>query len=360
MAQSERSDWIVKSCSKEATDAMRIKLKSAADSGHKSLVQTPGSSVQFMLPTTPAERRRYSLISAIDSTEPEFIVKDVKGGKASQFFHQKLKAGDRLQIQNTQSNLWKSDWCDTRKNFICFAGGIGISPIYSVIQWGLTNSERLGHTFQLFFSAKTPRHALLTQELESLGSNNNLNIKRVFSERSNDEGAALGHITTEKVLSWLNELPNAHSSEYIISGPFGMMQNVHDALDHMNVPSAQRHTEYFTDRVVDAKGQNASSASEKRQNRPKCTLEIEQDSGVQEFTMHGEGKSILRAALDAGLNVPHSCRGGICMSCRAIVVEGEVLRDGVSGLSEEEKAEGKILCCRTQPKTSTLKLRFDR
>jgi ring-1,2-phenylacetyl-CoA epoxidase subunit PaaE len=360
MPQSRTSDWIVKSCSKEATDAMRIKLKAAEDTSHETLAQTPGSSVQFMLPTTPAERRRYSLISAIDSTEPEFIVKDVKGGKASQFFHHKLKAGDRLQIQNTQSNLWKSDWNDTRKNFICFAGGIGISPVFSVIQWGLTNSERLGHTFQLFFSAKTPRHALLTQELESLRSNENLSIKRLFSERSNDEGAALGHITTEKVLSWLNEFPNAHSSEYIISGPFGMMQNVHAALDHLHVPSAQRHTEYFTDRILDAKEPEKNNVPAKRQNRPKCTLEIEQDSGVQEFTMHGEGKSILRAALDAGLDVPHSCRGGVCMSCRAIVLEGEVLRDGVSGLSEEEKAEGKILCCRTQPKTSTLKLRFDR
>ena len=89
-------------------------------------------------------------------------------------------------------------------------------------------------------------------------------------------------------------------------------------------------------------------------------MEIEQDSGIQEFTMHGEGKSILRAALDAGLDVPHSCRGGICLSCRAQIIEGEVLRDGVSGLSEAEKAECKILCCRTQPKTSVLKLRFDR
>lgn len=360
MTQSKPSDWIVKSCSKEAMDAVRVTLQRAMDADYPHLTQFPGSSVQFMLPTSPALKRRYSLISEVDSSHPQFIVKDVKGGIASQFFHQQLKAGDRLQIQNTQNNLWKNDWNRQGQNFICFAGGIGISPVYSILQWGIQNAKNLDHKFQLFYSAKSPRHALLTKELGSLKSSPNFKLHRVFSERSNDDGEALGHITKKKVLEWLKNVPNTKSAQYLVSGPFGMMENVHAALDELKIPQSQRHTEYFTDRILDTKSQGSTPGKTNRQERPKCTLEIEQDSGVQEFTMHGEGKSILRAALDAGLDVPHSCRGGICLSCRAQVIEGEVLRDGVSGLSEEEKAEGKILCCRTQPKTSILKLRLDR
>ena len=309
---------------------------------------------------TPNLKRRYSLISETNSNQPQFIVKDVKGGRASQFFHQQLKAGDRLQIQNIQNNLWKNDWNRPGQNFICFAGGIGISPVYSILQWGIQSAEELGHNFQLFYSSKSPRHALLTRELDSLKANASFKLNRVFSERSNDEGDALGHITKKKVLEWLTDVPHAKSAQYVISGPFGLMENVHAALDDLEIPQSQRHTEYFTDRTLDKTSQGPKIGQPNRQERPKCTLEIEQDSGVQEFTMHGEGKSILRAALDAGLDVPHSCRGGICLSCRAQIIEGEVLRDGVSGLSEAEKAEGKILCCRTQPKTSLLKLRLDR
>lgn len=341
-------------------DAVRITLQRVVDAGHLPLSQSPGTSVQFMLPTSPNLKRRYSLISETNSNQPQFIVKDVKGGRASQFFHQQLKAGDRLQIQNIQNNLWKNDWNRPGQNFICFAGGIGISPVYSILQWGIQSAEELGHNFQLFYSSKSPRHALLTRELDSLKANASFKLNRVFSERSNDEGDALGHITKKKVLDWLTDVPHAKSAQYLISGPFGLMKNVHAALDDLEIPQSQRHTEYFTDRTLDKTNQGPKVGQPNRQERPKCTLEIEQDSGVQEFTMHGEGKSILRAALDAGLDVPHSCRGGICLSCRAQIIEGEVLRDGVSGLSEAEKAEGKILCCRTQPKTSLLKLRLDR
>ena len=143
------------------------------------------------------------------------------------------------------------------------------------------------------------------------------------------------------------------------------MQNVHDVLDELNIPASQRHTEYFTDRIIQSQ-QNVLGSREQKQKHDahkhgqNAPIEIEQDSGIQTFTMHGDGKSILRAALEAGLDVPHSCRGGICLSCQAQVIDGEIVRDGVSGLSESEKSDGKILCCRTQPKTSQLKLRFDR
>ena len=360
MTQSKPSDWIVKSCSKEAMDAVRITLQRVVDAGHLPLTQSPGTSVEFMLPTSPTLRRRYSLISDTNASQPQFIVKDVKGGSASHFFHQQLKAGDRLQIQNIQNNLWNNDWNRPEQNFICFAGGIGITPVFSILQWGIENAANLGHNFQLFYSSKSPRHALLTKELDSLKSNASFTLNRVFSERSNDDGDALGHITKKKVLEWLTDVPHAKTAQYVICGPFGLMENVHAALNELEIPQSQRHTEFFTDRTLNTTIQGNKFGQTHRQERPKCTLEIEQDSGVQEFTMHGEGKSILRAALDAGLDVPHSCRGGICLSCRAQIIEGEVLRDGVSGLSEAEKAEGKILCCRTQPKTSVLKLRFDR
>ena len=74
--------------------------------------------------------------------------------------------------------------------------------------------------------------------------------------------------------------------------------------------------------------------------------------------MHGEGQSILHAATAAGVDVPSSCSGGICLSCQAQVIEGEVQPYCISGLTEEEKAKGMVLCCRSQPKSKRLKLRL--
>jgi ring-1,2-phenylacetyl-CoA epoxidase subunit PaaE len=365
MTQAKPSEWIVDSCLKEAPDAVRIKLRRKHNVGHVPITAHPGASIGFLLPTTPRLKRRYSLISAIDSDAPEFIVKEVKGGVASQFFHEQMKTGDTLEMRNVQNNLWKEHWSGEPKSFICFAAGIGISPVYSLLRWGLQDQGNPAHSFRVFYGSRTPRHALLAKELDELKSNDRFELHRLFSERSNSEEDTLGRITKPQIRKWLTDNPEAKDAEYVISGPFGMMQNVHDVLDELNIPASQRHTEYFTDRIIQSQqnvlvspDQNAESRCS--QARPKCTVEIEQDSGIQTFTMHGDGKSILRAALEAGLDVPHSCRGGICLSCQAQVIDGEILRDGVSGLSESEKSDGKILCCRTQPKTSQLKLRFDR
>tara|TARA_B100000963_G_scaffold162999_2_gene141663 strand:- start:781 stop:1011 length:231 start_codon:yes stop_codon:yes gene_type:complete len=74
--------------------------------------------------------------------------------------------------------------------------------------------------------------------------------------------------------------------------------------------------------------------------------------------MHGDGESILNAATAAGVEVPSSCSGGICLSCQAQIIEGEVQPHGISGLTDEEKAKGMVLCCRSQPKSKRLKLRL--
>ncbi|MBT6163500.1 MAG: 2Fe-2S iron-sulfur cluster binding domain-containing protein [Crocinitomicaceae bacterium] len=360
MKQAEFSDWIVKTCFKESPEAMRVKLTRKESTKGTPIASTPGASIEFMLPTSPRLHRRYSLISAIDSDEPEFIVKDVKGGAASHFFHHQLKTGDTLQMRGVKSNLWRSEWKNKNETFICFGGGIGITPIYSLVQWGLSTEQSHLPSFVVYSGARSPRHGLLMNEFDAFKSHERFSMHRLFSERSNTEEDNLGRISKDQVLKWLSKEPSAQEAQYIISGPFGMMKSVHEALDELRIPGSQRHTEYFTDRLIASTNAGASPTDALQQLRPKCTVEIEQDSGVQSFTMHGEGKSILKAALEAGLDVPHSCRGGICLSCQAQVVEGEILRDGVSGLSDAEKEQGKILCCRTQPKTKTLRLRFDR
>jgi ring-1,2-phenylacetyl-CoA epoxidase subunit PaaE len=359
MTRAKPSEWTVKSCVKETPDAMRITFARKQNLGHAPIVGAPCASVELALPTTPIIQRRYSLISPIHSNEPTIIVKDIKGGAASDFFHRHLKSGDVLEMKGVQNTLWKNEWSAKRKSFVCFAGGIGINPIYSLMQWGLAPTSPQEHRFKVYYGSRSPRHGLLSKELNTLKAHDRLELHRIYSERSNDDEDILGHITKDQVVNWLSNEPKSMSMEYVICGPFGMMQNVHAALDELGIPDRQRHTEYFTDRLIKPREGGLDSSKGVPQKRPQCVIEIEQDSGVQTFTMHGEGKSILKAALEAGLDVPHSCRGGVCLSCKATVIKGEIRRNGVSGLSEEEKESGKILCCRTQPKTDALKLRFD-
>ena len=135
------------------------------------------------------------------------------------------------------------------------------------------------------------------------------------------------------------------------------MEEVHRGLDALGIPMSQRHTEYFTDRQLSHETE-APLLNQLGTLRPHCDVEIEQDNGVRSFRMHGSGQSILKAAHQAGIDVPSSCRGGICLSCQAQIVEGQVQREGISGLTEGEKAQGMVLCCRAQPLSPTLKLRL--
>lgn len=354
MQEQNGIEWVVASVKREMPEAVRVRLEPKQSPVQALQQNLAGGYVTFSLPTSPRLRRTYSVVHQ-DEQGLEYVVKNIRGGHASRFFSTTLQAGETLEMIDFGNALWQPEWDERPQHFIAFAGGIGMSPIISCMHRALNSN--VGHTFTLYLSSRTERRRLFSKELNELRKHPLCSVYQLYTETRNRAVPSTGRITRERVAQWLENHPNAGEATYIISAPHGMMEEVHRGLDALEISMAQRFTEHFTDRPLSHEPQvihpKASGAA-----RPQCELEIEQDSGSQSFTMHGEGQSILHAATAAGVEIPTSCSGGICLSCQAQVVEGEVQPYGISGLTEAEKAKGMVLCCRSQPKSERLKLRL--
>lgn len=348
------TSWIVASAKREGAEAVRIRIESLHPTAPALECNLAGGYVTFSLPTSPRLRRTYSVVQQ-DARGLEYVVKNVRGGRSSRFFSTSLKVGDTLEMMDFGNALWQPEWDEHPQHFIAFAGGIGMSPIISCMSRAL-NSD-VGHRFTLYQSSSSERRRLFAHELDALRKHPLCSVYQLYTETQNRSNPSAGRITRERVIHWLEHHPNSGTATYLICAPHGMMEEVHRGLDALDVPLAQRFTEHFTNRPLSHEAKVDHPKAGKAQ-RPQCELEIEQDSGSQSFTMHGEGQSILHAATAAGVEIPSSCSGGICLSCQAQVIEGEVQPYGISGLTEEEKAKGMVLCCRAQPKSERLKLRL--
>ena len=346
--------WKVISLEREGPEALRVRIEAHEKSTPALQDNLAGGYVSFSLPTTPRCKRTYSVVNQ-DSTCLEYVVKNIRGGRASRFFNTSLQEGDTLEMVDFGNALWQPEWDKRPQHFIAFAGGIGMSPIISCMYRALESN--LGHRFTLYHSSRSERRRLFTHELEGLRKHPMCTVHQLYTESPNRLKPSASRITRSQVISWLKHQPKAEDSTYLICAPHGMMEEVHRGLDAINVPMSNRFTEHFSNRLLSHESAITHPLARKA-NRPTCTLEIEQDNGAQTFTMHGDGQSILNAATAAGVEVPSSCSGGICLSCQAQIVEGEVQPHGISGLTDEEKAKGMVLCCRSQPKSKRLKLRL--
>jgi len=124
--------WNVDSIEREGPEAVRVK---ASCSGAENAFHHPGPGgyCAFLLPTEPKIKRTYSVLSKPGAPQIEFLVKNVRGGLASRFFHTEAEPGQTLEMVNSGNHLWQSHWNQNPQHFIAFAGGIGISPIYSCL-----------------------------------------------------------------------------------------------------------------------------------------------------------------------------------------------------------------------------------
>ena len=335
----------------EGPDAVRVQLSPSPEDQAR-WIHEPGGFITFSI--TPTLQRSYTLVNPVGSFPLEIVVRSIPGGKGSQFFNEVAQVGSVMRVKPPRSLLWRSEWNKESTHFVCFAGGIGITPIFSLIQHALLHPE-LGHRITLFYSNRSRRHEIFGDLLHAWGDR--IEFIPLYSEDSQlEDSQYASHMTSQRIQDWLQPVKDKEQAMYIVSAPPRLMRTVHAGLDEAQIPLNRRHTERFTAAALS--DSLPDLPSNPTTDRPRCTIELERDHAVEEFQMHGEGQSILDAALDAGLSVPYSCRGGVCLSCLAQVTEGEVQTEGDNGLTEQEQREGLILCCKSQPKSEELKLRF--
>ena len=300
-------------------------------------------------------RRSYSICSAPQESDLRVAIKQVEEGVFSTFANRTLKAGDTLEVMPPQGRFSPALQSTEKRLYVAFAAGSGITPIISILKATL-HEEPLSQ-FILFYGNRGFDQVIFREELEELKSlfPARLAIHHVFSRESMGNDLFQGHIDAEKCTAFAKHFfQPATVDTYFLCGPEEMVFAVKETLEAGGVEAKQIKFELFTTNTV-------KKAPRPRSTSPslEANVTVIQDGVALEFLLPSDGSALLDAAMRAGVDLPFSCKGGVCSTCKAKVLEGEVEMDLNYGLEPDEVAAGYVLTCQSHPKTQKVVISFD-
>ena len=243
------------------------------------------------------------------------------------------------------------------KNYLAFAAGSGITPVISIIKSVLTSEPN--SSFTLVYGNKNRSSIIFREQLEALKNKfmSRFTVHHILSREKTDAPVNHGRIDAEKCDQLSKGLIDFGRMDSIfLCGPEQMIFNVRDWLSSHNIPAIKIHFELFT--VPGQKTASAKTISEgASENKSRVTIKL--DGTSFEFKLPYEGRSILDGALDQGADLPFACKGGVCATCKAKLISGEVEMLSNYALEEEELKAGFILTCQSHPRANNVIIDFD-
>lgn len=300
------------------------------------------------------ERRAYSLSSSpFTDNLLEVAVKQVENGIVSTYINNVLKEGDSIEVMPPQGNFILETNKDANNHYVAFAAGSGITPIISMVK-SVLNQEP-NSKFTLIYGNKTKESTIFYSEIEAL-KNDRFNLISIYSRESTGDSATEGRINKERVDAIFKQnLELLKADKFYMCGPEEMIVAVDESLKTFGVSATKINYELFTTPVLLAK----ETPKEESHFDGEATVKVIYDDEEVEFTLKSKGLTILDAAMKEDVDVPFSCKGAVCCTCKALVTEGRATMDANYSLSEEEVAEGYILTCQAHPASSNLVVDFD-
>lgn len=296
-------------------------------------------------------RRAYSISSAPHENEWKVAIKKVENGKFSTYA-QNLKVGDSLEVMAPMGNFTVKS--DSAKNYVLFAAGSGITPIISIAKYILKANDN--NKVTLFYGNKTANETIYKSELDELSSDR-FNVNYIFSREDTDNSTFSGRIDETKIKALNSELlKGAQIDDVYVCGPEDMIFATKDYYKSNGMNEKNIHFELFT---VPTKAEEAVSEEIDESIEITSSVTVIVDDEEFEFKLSSKGKDILQAAQDNDADVPFSCKGGVCCTCKAKVMEGKAKMDLNYALEPEEVEEGFILTCQAHPLTEKVVVSFD-
>lgn len=289
-------------------------------------------------------RRSYSICSG--PNEPLAIgVKAIENGTVSNYLVNDIQAGDSIEVDFPEGNFT----LNTESNIVAFVAGSGITPIMSIAK----SLEGSSKNLTLFYSNSKLTDALFVNELNQLTSTKT----NFYYSRELVEGAGSGrfdkNVVSEIIKSNLNLL---RADGFYLCGPEELILNTQEVLIGFGVEKNKIHFELFTTPVL-MKSESSDNSSSKFEGVSKVSAIL--DGEVVHIELSHNGKTILDALDAAGMDVPYSCKGGVCCTCKAKITEGTANMKVNYALTEDEVNQGFILTCQSHPTSEVLKLDFD-
>ncbi|MCF3935404.1 2Fe-2S iron-sulfur cluster-binding protein [Acuticoccus sp. M5D2P5] len=304
-------------------------------------------------------RRSYSIASGLDQGEWRIAVKRVDGGLFSAFANATLKAGEIIEVMPPAGRFVLPEAAGPR-TIVAFAAGSGITPVASQMRTVLVR-EPESRVF-LFYGNQTSRSILFRDAIEDLKDRyiDRLSVHNVLSREAQDVHALNGRIDGEKVAAFMRHVvPIATVDHFVLCGPPDFLEGVIGTLTRLGAPAESILVERFiTEDGPPRRTAATATANPRTSETPAARLSVTLDGVTSELTL-GPGETVLEAAIEAGLDVPYSCRGGMCCTCRAKLTAGAVTMALNYSLRPDEVDDGFILTCQARPTTDAIAVDYD-
>lgn len=289
--------------------------------------------------------RSYSICS--DIKEPLSIgIKKIDGGKVSSWFNDAAKEGDEIEVAYPMGNftMAKADG-----DYVAFAAGSGITPILSIAKFF---SRAQDAKLRLFYGNRNDETIMFKDELDEL---ENVDVKHYLS-RQEKEGFEHGRFTQDKLRDiFKGDLELLKSKGFFLCGPEEMILSASEVLKTFGVPEEKIHYELFTTPTLLTSNEKETVADYNGVSKVTVILDGDEDS----FDLDSDGATILDEAEGYGLELPFSCKGGVCCTCRAKVLKGSVKMDKNFSLPDSEVDDGYVLVCQSHPNSEEVIISYD-
>lgn len=306
-------------------------------------------------------RRTYSICSEQDSFPLQVGIRIQSDGQFSQYVDHVLNAGDSIEVMRPNGQFHVDLDSEHRKFYLGFAAGSGITPVLSIMA-SILKYEPLSR-FALFYGNRKQSTTMFIDDLYALKNRypERLQLHFLFSQEEQEFDVASGRLDGPKVNELYTHFCPEIPDEVFVCGPDSMIETVGEALGELSVEATKLHSERFgaPRKAQAATSQQAASEGDPATN-DLARVTVVMDGHKKSFSMPHAGSNIVDAAAKEGVDLPYSCKGGVCATCRTHVRDGEVRMAVNYGLEPWEVEAGFVLACQSEPVSNEIVLDYDK
>ncbi|HEY6379647.1 MAG TPA: 1,2-phenylacetyl-CoA epoxidase subunit PaaE [Candidatus Dormibacteraeota bacterium] len=302
-------------------------------------------------------RRNYSICSPVGSGLLRVAVKKLPGGVFSSYAHGQLRAGDVIEVLTPTGRFNTPLDVDAARTYVAIAAGSGITPILSIIATILEVEPRSSVT--LLYGNRTMQDIMFLEDLEDLKNRalNRFSMSCVLSREQQEAELLNGRIDRAKLERFCTTILPAAVDEWFICGPQAMINEARAFLAERGVDSRHVHAELFHAQGQERPAEAAPQRGGVADGAAQVTVVL--DGRASTFALDPNGERILDAALRVRSDAPFACKGGVCGTCRARVLQGAVTMEQNYALEQSEVDAGFVLACQSHPAAAAVTLDFD-
>ncbi|GIJ23371.1 1,2-phenylacetyl-CoA epoxidase subunit PaaE [Micromonospora lutea] len=326
---------------------LTVRLPAVAAGAQGDAARAAGADVRrsYSICSTPAELERHGRL--------RIGVREIPGGAFSGYACGALRHGDTIEVLPPLGHFTTAFAPERTRHYGAVVAGSGVTPVLSLIATALAVEP--ASTFTLVYGNRTAGSVMFAEELADLKDRypTRLHLVHVLSREQGESPLLSGRIDADRLGRLLDTIvPGELIEEWFLCGPYGLVVDAKAVLTDRGVPESAVHTELFH---VDAPSEPVARRDDSSGG---TDVTIMLDGRSSSFTMRRDER-VLDAALKVRGELPYACKGGVCSTCRAKVVSGEVEMARNYALEPDEVAAGYVLTCQSSPRTDTLAIDYD-